>query len=602
MLNVEGGKQSSLVGLFLFYLLIFMLLISAITFLGSYWASIKKSQDELRQRVDKQFGELTELLKSPLWHFNDREVNIIGGLYLENKYASFLVIENGEREVVYREGSLEIDPLFSRKSDIYYRDTVVGHIQYSVSGKYLDDLQKNLLWNYFLSSISIILVTLIVVGMLLRSFLEKSFQGFIAAVNEFSAGNEKAFNESPPYKEFKPLINALRNMARERSHAEAERSEAVELKEKIITASSIGMCVYDDTGQCIAANDSIANIIGATRDQVLQQNFHTIEPWKESGLYDCAVKAISSRSVQHMEVDIKSTFSKKISIECLYVPINIGRKDHLLLMVSDISERRETEHELSMYRSRLEAMVDERTQELRDAQSELLRKERLATLGQLTATVSHELRNPLGAMKPSVYMLKKICGSKDEKIDSTLERLDRNIDRCDHIIDELLDFTRSVEMEGKPVDVDEWLEWVVDEQIIPEGICVTKDFALKNLKAVMDADRLRRAVINVIENACHAMLNEDMQVIDKENARLDIKTCNEDDRILIIISDTGSGIKGDELKRIFEPLFSTKVYGVGLGMSTVKQIMKQHGGDIDIESEFGKGTKITLWLPKGADK
>ena len=266
-------------------------------------------------------------------------------------------------------------------------------------------------------------------------------------------------------------------------------------------------------------------------------------------------------------------------------------------IIRDITERKNTELELDQYAHQLESKVDERTKELRDTQNELVRKERLATLGQLTATVSHELRNPLGAMRPSMFVIEKSSDKNDERVQKAIERVDRNIDRCDNIIDELLDFTRITELNLRPVRVDEWLNSVIDEQIIPEGLHIEKDFSLKELELNIDTDRLRRAVINVFENGCHSMMDDSKQLVSTERTKISIDTHINDVRVEIIVSDVGSGISKEVLNKIYEPLFSTKGFGVGLGMPTVKQIMEQHGGGIEINSEKSKGTQVTLWLP-----
>ena len=253
--------------------------------------------------------------------------------------------------------------------------------------------------------------------------------------------------------------------------------------------------------------------------------------------------------------------------------------------------------ELNRHRNDLENLVEERTKELHDTQNELVRKERLATLGQLTATVSHELRNPLGAMRPSVYVIQKNSDQGNERMQKAIERLDRNIDRCDRIIDELLDFTRITDLHLESVFIDEWLESVISEQVIPDGIKIEKDLDLSGVKLDIDSDRLRRAIINIIENACHAMMDENKKSVLSKESYLIINTGVSDKNIEITITDTGRGMSQEILGKIFEPLFSTKGFGVGLGMPTVKQIINQHGGVIEIKSEEGKGTRITLLLP-----
>jgi signal transduction histidine kinase len=263
----------------------------------------------------------------------------------------------------------------------------------------------------------------------------------------------------------------------------------------------------------------------------------------------------------------------------------------------DITERKRIESELEKYREHLEEMVDERTGALCNAQEELVKKERLATLGQLTATVSHELRNPLGAMRMSLYTIENRSDKFDRQMQRAVERVDRNIDRCDQIINELLDFTRVSEAEPHIVRLDEWLESLIDDQSIPEGVEVEKNLSMGNIKVAIDAYGLYRAVVNVVDNACQAMLEDEQSGKARMGSRLGIKTGGNTQRLEITISDTGTGMAEDILEKAFEPLFSTKSFGVGLGLPSVRKIMEQHKGGIEIETKAGQGTRITLWLP-----
>ena len=115
----------------------------------------------------------------------------------------------------------------------------------------------------------------------------------------------------------------------------------------------------------------------------------------------------------------------------------------------------------------------------------------------------------------------------------------------------------------------------------------------------IDPERLRRAVINVFENACQAMTNNAETKTGDTQSRLRIATRATDDRIEIVIADTGPGIPDEVMAQIFEPLFSTKNFGIGLGLPTAKHIVEQHGGNIEVETEEGRGTSFVLWLPRG---
>ena len=265
--------------------------------------------------------------------------------------------------------------------------------------------------------------------------------------------------------------------------------------------------------------------------------------------------------------------------------------------IQDITETKRIQEELASLNAELEARVEARTAELMAAQAELVKNERLATLGQLTATVSHELRNPLGAMRASMYIVEKRIGTADERTASAIDRVNRSITRCDHIIDELLDYTRIRELKIQPTAIDSWLESVLDDQPVPEGIKVRRKFGAPGLRIPADPDRLRRAIINIYENACQALTTLWQGSEPRASKHVSVETRIRGGRLEIIIADNGPGIPEDLLDKVFEPLFSTKNFGVGLGLPTVHQIMQQHAGGVTVGSRRGGGAKFALWLP-----
>lgn len=250
----------------------------------------------------------------------------------------------------------------------------------------------------------------------------------------------------------------------------------------------------------------------------------------------------------------------------------------------------------------LERRVQQRTAELRTAQDELLVQERLATLGQLTATVAHELRNPLGVIRNSIHLVIEMTKDSDLGLTRPLDRTERNIMRCDKIVEELLDFTRSRPLELQPVLLDDWLKNVIADQAVPQGITVRYELDMPGLEWPLDEARFRRAVINVVQNGIDAMINAAEENEEAPTGQLAVRTTAADGCAVILFTDTGPGMAPDICAQIFEPLFSTKTYGVGLGLPTVKQIMDQHGGGVDIASEPGEGSTVTLTLPTGSAK
>lgn len=244
----------------------------------------------------------------------------------------------------------------------------------------------------------------------------------------------------------------------------------------------------------------------------------------------------------------------------------------------------------------LERRVEERTRELREAQDELLKKERLSALGQLTATVAHELRNPLSAIRNTAYAIRETAGPNALRFERPLARLERSILRCENLISDLLHFTRPKEAKRSALVFDRWLSEILDDQKLPDSVTLERRLEAGGTLVSLDAERFQQVVINLLENAVQAL---DGNEAPGAARRIRIAT-SATDQVEILIEDTGPGIPAEVLPRIFEPLFSTKSFGTGLGLPTVKQIVEQHGGSIAITSEAGRGARVRILLPAGA--
>ena len=268
-----------------------------------------------------------------------------------------------------------------------------------------------------------------------------------------------------------------------------------------------------------------------------------------------------------------------------------GFRSQLLICV-DVTERLLVENQLARYRNHLESLVEERTTELRCAQEQLVQKERLAVLGQLTATVSHELRNPLGAIGNALYNLGMAMeADRRDLVERSLQVAGRNAERCDRIIGELLDYSRKGNLNEQQFAVDSWLEDVLGELSWPTDIRLGKDLA-SGARILGDGDRLRRAVFNLVINAQQAL----QEWGGTEQAILVATRCG-DQRLEIIVEDNGPGVPAELRAKIFEPLFSTKNFGVGLGMPVVEEVMKSHQGGVELQVPEGHGCRFVLWLP-----
>ncbi len=250
------------------------------------------------------------------------------------------------------------------------------------------------------------------------------------------------------------------------------------------------------------------------------------------------------------------------------------------------------------HQEQLEDMVAQRTKQLEQAQAKLIEEERLAALGKLTATVSHELRNPLATIRGCVFLVADSLKDAPPATKRALERAERNIQRCNGIIEELLEYVRSRPFTTTRTNVDAWLEEIVPEIVVPQGVTMVRDFR-SGASAEIDGARLLRCIINLIANAVDAVsawAPEGSRV----ERRIRLSSRRSGDRVEICVGNNGSEIPYEVQVRMFEPFFSTKSFGIGLGLPTVKQIIERHHGGV----EFATGpetTTFTLWLPAAAE-
>jgi signal transduction histidine kinase len=218
--------------------------------------------------------------------------------------------------------------------------------------------------------------------------------------------------------------------------------------------------------------------------------------------------------------------------------------------------------------------------------------EKLEILERLAATIAHDVRNPLGTVNTSIFAIRTaIERNQPERIEKALTLAERNIKRCDSILAEFLNITQSIDIRKRAVNIDAWIKDIIEGMYLPQNI----EF-IKNLHCDctynIDPEQLGRAVSNVITNAVEALKDSSPEVM-----KITVEAGIEEGTIYICISDTGAGIPDDILLRVYEPLFSARRFGMGLGLTVTKEIVERHGGTIDLQTKTGSGTKVTLRIP-----
>lgn len=242
------------------------------------------------------------------------------------------------------------------------------------------------------------------------------------------------------------------------------------------------------------------------------------------------------------------------------------------------------------YRRAAEELA-EANRQLSAAEAAVRRSERLAALGQLSAGLAHELRNPLGTMKASAEMLMRNVGSENETAREMAGFISSEVDRTNSLVTRFLEFARPLKPRVATADVTEILDRAVElvERDAPQyHVTVYKNYSPDLGPFPVDAELMERVFYNLLLNAAQASLG---------GGAITVKTRPADGMAEVSVIDRGQGIAKKDMEEIFNPFFTTKPEGSGLGLAIVSKIVDDHGGRIAVESEPGKGSVFRVYLP-----
>jgi len=272
-------------------------------------------------------------------------------------------------------------------------------------------------------------------------------------------------------------------------------------------------------------------------------------------------------------------------------------------MAEDLSAAR---REITQWSQTLEEKVVEKTEELSRAQRQVLHMEKMASLGKLSATVAHELNNPISGVLTYARLVRReieeqpIDAAIRDELTRYLTLVEKECSRCGTIVQNLLVFARRTGAEMAPIDLNEVVErslMLVRHHLEISGVKLHSELLSGNSQIVADAGQLQQALVALLVNAVEAMKG-----LEGGEGELTVRLRGQAGEVQIDVGDTGVGIPPDVLPQIFEPFFSTKEKekGVGLGLAVVYGIVRRHGGQIEVESKVGQGTVFHLRLPRHA--
>jgi two-component system, NtrC family, sensor kinase len=325
-------------------------------------------------------------------------------------------------------------------------------------------------------------------------------------------------------------------------------------------------------------------------NQIVGKNIKDVAPkWFAKKVMQCTKQAFKTKEIQIFEYQLPFT-SGSDEMHDYEARLVVGGEDIILSIVRDITERKRMENELRGYSEQLEELVEERTIALKKSQERLVKSEKLAAIGQAATMVGHDLRNPLQAIENGVYYISTELSNLQvsPKITETLQAVHNSVEYADNIVKDLQSFASKREPVFRKTDINTLVKETFSHIKQPENVETIME--LKKLpKIEADTDMLQRIFVNLAINGIQAM--------EEKGGTMKVSTKKAKDCVEVKFEDKGIGIKKENITKIFTPFFTTKAQGMGVGLPICKRFVDIHEGNIEVESEEGKGSIFTVKLP-----
>jgi PAS domain S-box-containing protein len=387
-------------------------------------------------------------------------------------------------------------------------------------------------------------------------------------------------------------------------HKLRERTEEMET---ILNGIQDFILVITPDMEIMEANEAFLTKMGYTAEDVIgkkcHQVYHKIDYPCNDGETNCPLHDVvrNKRQVRQIQTRVHPDGESR------YYEVNIypiwekdGKISKFIHISRDITQRKKEEAEITR---RLEFMVEERTRQLKETHEKLLHQDKMSSLGKLSASVVHEINNPIAGILNLIVLMKRIVGEdeiKEKEINQFTKYLDlmeTETRRTSRIVSNLLAFSRQSKMEPRGLDINRLLEqtlFINSNLLKISGVKVQKKLDPNLPELVGSEDQLQQVFMNLVSNAAEAM-----ETSGGGELKITSRLLATENKIQINVSDTGPGIAYVNISKLFEPFFTTKKKGkgVGLGLSVAYGIIQEHGGSIFVRSTIGNGATFQVRLP-----
>ncbi|MGI9471202.1 MAG: two-component system sensor histidine kinase NtrB [Rubripirellula sp.] len=339
----------------------------------------------------------------------------------------------------------------------------------------------------------------------------------------------------------------------------------------IIEASPAGMLIVDEEGKIVLANRAAGEHFGYAIEELQRESIDMLIPKSHRSAHSAHRARYMSRPEHRSMAAGRNLFGKRkdgtqFPVDISLHPILVRDQPMVLANVLDATDRRRAEQE----------------------REQRLAMERLALLGQLAGGVAHEIRTPLCVIRNDAYFLKMLADQLSPEAQECVAEIDEAVGKAERIVSELLDFTRDPKSERCDVDVAPLIESAIRDAGLPDFIEVVRS-GEDTHRVCVDADQIGRVLVNLIRNGYQAM---------GDSGKIQIQTSIDHDNVVIEVIDDGPGIDPENLHRVFEPLFTTKPKGIGLGLAVSRRYAEQNSGTLTVHNDGDCGACFQLTIPR----
>jgi two-component system, NtrC family, sensor kinase len=388
---------------------------------------------------------------------------------------------------------------------------------------------------------------------------------------------------------------------------ERKLRERTDEMETILNGIQDFILVITPEMEIIECNDSFLTKMRYSREDVIGKKchevYHKIDHPCNSGLTDCPLKEVvrNKREIRKIQTRLMPDG------EMRYYEVNIypiwekdGKIQKFIHISRDITQHKKEEEEIT---NRLEQMVEDRTRQVKETHEKLLHQDKMSSLGKLSASVVHEINNPIAGILNLIMLMQRIAEEETlgqdqiEQFNQYLKLMETETRRTSRIVSNLLAFSRQSKMEPKRVNLNRLVEQTLflnSNLLKIDGVKVDNNLDPDLPDLLGSEDQLQQVFMNLVSNATEAMEGAGGGVLTIESKHL-----LSEDSLQINFQDTGPGIPEEDISKLFEPFFTTKKKGkgVGLGLSVAYGIVQEHGGSIYVKSKEGEGTTFQVRLP-----